>query len=322
MFLRSGTPGSSVRTYGRNYLFDDISDQFDGSTDTFTLKSSGSDTTGYEDDNAILLINDIIQVPGLNQNFTLAEQSGITSAVFVNDGQTITYDVNSSNLPIGGVIVSVGSSEGFGYQPLVSAGGTATVSAAGTISAITIGSTGSGYRASTETYDVLTSVATTVAAGATVITINDQNSVFKYLEFNAGAASSIGVGTFFSRPAPIISVGTTSVNIGIGSTSSSEIPAGTDVLVRVFNPSVGIVRVGVASSAVGIQTVTHIGVATISAGHLLETVHVTSVGSGYTSSDLPEVIIDDPLSYTNIPLIYQTDGLAEVLNWSWFSGES
>ena len=311
VFLRSGTPGSSVRTYGRNYLFDDIADQFDGSTDTFRLKSEGSDTTGYEDDNAILLINDIVQIPGLINNFTLAEQAGITSAVFINDGQTITHDVNSSNLPIGGVIISVGSSEGFGYQPLAPAGGTATVSTAGTISAITIGSTGSGYRAS-ETYDVLTSVATTVAAGATIITINDQNSVFKYLEFNAGAASSIGVGSFFSRPAPIISVGTTSVNIGIGSTSSSEIPAGTDVLVRVFNPSVGIVRVGVASSAVGIQTVTHIGVATISAGHLLETVHVTSVGSGYTSSDLPEVIIDDPLSYANIPLIYQTDGLAEA----------
>ena len=257
------------------------------------------------------MINDIIQIPGLNQNFTLAEQAGITSAVFVNDGQTITNDVNSSNLPIGGVIVSVGSSEGFGYQPLVSAGGTATVSAAGTISAISIGNTGSGYRASTQ-YDVLTSVATTVAAGATVITINDQNSVFKYLEFNAGAASSIGVGTFFSRPAPIISVGTTSVNIGIGSTASSEIPAGTSVLVRVFNPSTGIVRVGVASSAVGIATVTHIGVATISAGNLLDTVHVTSVGSGYTSSDLPEVVIEDPLPYTNIPLIYQTDGLAEA----------
>ena len=54
--------------------------------------------------------------------------------------QVITYDANSSNLPVGGVIVSVGSSAGFGYQPLVSAGGTATVSTAGTISAVTIGS--------------------------------------------------------------------------------------------------------------------------------------------------------------------------------------
>jgi len=310
VFLRSGTPGSITRTYGTNYLFDDISDQFNGSNDTFALKSSGSDTTGYEDDNAIILINDIIQIPGLNQNFTLAEQAGITSAIFVNDGQTITNDVNSSNLPIGGVIVSVGSSSGFGYQPLVSAGGTATVSVAGTISAITIGSTGSGYRASTQ-YDVLTSVATTVAASSTTITLNNENSVFKFLEFNAGAATSIGVGTFFSRPTTITGFGTTSVTIGISSVSSLDIPAGTSVLVRVFNPSVGIVRVGVASSSVGIQTVTHIGVATISAGHLLETVHITSPGEGYTSINPPEVIIEDPLSYENIPLVYQTDGLAE-----------
>ena len=310
VFIRSGSPGSSTKTYGTNYIFDDFSDQFNGTNDTFALKSSGSNVTGFENDNAVILINDIIQIPGINQNFTLAEQAGITSAAFGNDGQNITYDINSSNLPIGGVIISVGSSEGFGYQPLVSAGGTVTVSTAGTISAISIGNTGSGYRAATS-YDILTSVATTVAASSTIMTLNNQNSVFKYLEYNAGAASSIGVGTFFSRPTPITSIGATSVTIGISSVSASEIPAGTSVLVRVFNPSVGIVRVGVASSAVGINTITHIGVATISAGNLLETVHVTNVGSGYTTSDLPEVIIEDPLSYTNIPLVYQTDGLFE-----------
>ena len=76
VFIRSGTPGSSTKTYGTNYLFDDFSDQFNGTNDTFALKSSGSDVTGFEDDNAVLLINDIIQIPGLNQNFTLAEQAG------------------------------------------------------------------------------------------------------------------------------------------------------------------------------------------------------------------------------------------------------
>jgi hypothetical protein len=39
--------------------------------------------------------------------------------------------LNNASIPRGGVIVSVGSTEGFGYQPLVSAGGTATVSVAG-----------------------------------------------------------------------------------------------------------------------------------------------------------------------------------------------
>ena len=311
VFLKTGTPGATVDTYSNNYVFDDVSDQFTGTDDTFALKVHGVDKTGFENDNAILLLNDLIQTPGLNENFTLAEQAGITSAVFVSDGQVPTYDINTVNLPGGGVIVSVGDSSGSGYQPRVSAGGTATVSAAGTVSSISIGSTGSGVRAA-EVYDIQTSIATTVAAGSTVMTIANENSVFKFLEFNAGAASSIGVGTFFGRPTSFISVGTTSVNIGIGSTSSQEIPAGTSAFVRLFNPTVGVVRVGVASSSVGIRTETHIGVATISAGHLLETVHITNVGSGYTSTLLPEVIIEEPLTYDNIPLIYQTDGLAQA----------
>jgi hypothetical protein len=62
-------------------------------------------------------------------------------------------------LPVGGIIISVGSSQGFGYQPLVSAGGTAIVSGLGTISSISIGNSGSGYRSGAQTVRV--GVATT-----------------------------------------------------------------------------------------------------------------------------------------------------------------
>jgi len=309
VFLRSGTPGGTTETYSKNYVFDDISSNFNGTENIFTLTADGSNTTGIENENSILLINDIFQIPGTARDYTLQEVTGITSAVFGDDGQTITYDVNSSNLPVGGVIVSVGSSAGFGYQPLVSAGGTATVSVAGTISAISIGNTGSGYRASNN-YQVIASVATTVAAASTTITINDENSVFKYLDFLAsGSTCTIGVGTYI-KSTNIISVGATSVNIGIGSTSPYEIAANTTVVINIPDPQLGVVRVGVASSSVGVTTVTHIGVATISNGHLLPTVHITSVGSGYTSTNVPNVVIEDPLSYENIPLVYQTDGLA------------
>ena len=130
VFIKSGTPGGTVDSYANNYVFDDVSEQFNGTNDTFPLKVDGSNTTGYADDNAIVLINDIAQVPGLNNNFTLAQNSGITSAFFISDDQVPTYDINSVNLPVGGVIVSVGSSEGFGYQPRLGAGGTVTVSAA------------------------------------------------------------------------------------------------------------------------------------------------------------------------------------------------
>ena len=309
VFLRSGTPGSTVDAYGKNYIFDNISSNFTGTENTFTLAENSVNTTGIEDDNAIILINDIFQIPGLTQNFTLAEQAGITSAVFVDDGQSISYDVNSSNLPIGGVIISVGSSAGFGYQPRVSAGGTATISVGGTVSTVTIGNTGSGYRGSTN-YQVLTSIATTVGIGSTIMTLVDENSVFKYLDFlSAGSTCTIGVGTYI-KSTNIISVGTTSVNIGIGSTSPYEIFAGTSVAINIQDPQLGIVRVGVARSSVGIVTVTHVGVATISDGHLLPTVHITNGGSGYTSANPPNVIIEEPLSYDNVPLVYQTDGLA------------
>ena len=44
--------------------------------------------------------------------------------------------------------------QGLGFQPLVSAGGTATVSGLGTISAISIGNSGSGYREAIQTVNV------------------------------------------------------------------------------------------------------------------------------------------------------------------------
>ena len=49
------------------------------------------------------------------------------------------------------MIVSVGSTGGLGYQPLVAAGGTAIISAAGTITSISIGNSGSGYRVGVQT---------------------------------------------------------------------------------------------------------------------------------------------------------------------------
>ena len=73
----------------------------------------------------------------------MSENTGITSISFVGSAVSNTSDIRTSTVPVGGVIVSVGSTEGFGYQPLVAAGGTATVSIAGTIESISIGNSGS-----------------------------------------------------------------------------------------------------------------------------------------------------------------------------------
>jgi len=153
-FLRSGTQNTTNETYYKNYIFDDISSKFNATQRDFALKSNRSDVTGISAENAIILVNDIFQSPGLTAGYTLSESAGITTIRFVGTAVSSVYDVNTSNLPTGGIIVSVGSKEGFGYQPLVSAGGTAIISGLGTISSISIGNSGSGYRAGVQTVRV------------------------------------------------------------------------------------------------------------------------------------------------------------------------
>ena len=147
-FIRSGELGGVNETYAKNYIFDDISSEFNSINKNFTLKSNGSNVTGIKDDNAIILINDVFQDPGATNNYVFDEPGsvGVTTLSFVGTAVSVTNDVGISSFPKGGIILSVGSTNGLGYQPLVAAGGTAVVSAAGTISSISIGNTGSGYR--------------------------------------------------------------------------------------------------------------------------------------------------------------------------------
>ena len=308
-FLRSGIENTSNETYYKNYVFNDISEGFDGTNREFTLKSNGSNITGISDENAVILINDVFQAPGLINDYVLGESSGITSISFTGTASSISSDVNTANLPVGGVIVSVGSTEGFGYQPLVSAGGTAIISVAGTVQSISVGNTGSGYRASSS-YEILTSIASSVGIGSTSIYLENQNSIFEILNLlNTGSNSTIGVGTFITAPSDIISVGSTFVNVGVGSTSQFVIPIGTKVKVKINNPQIGIVNVGVSTSDIGITTsFNHVGFATIltGTGNISTSISITSAGFGYTISNPPTVIFENPLSYSNIPLEYSS----------------
>ena len=157
-FLRSQQTGSSDDAYHTNYIFDSISDQFDATTKTFTLKSEDENVVGFSTNNAVVLVNGIFQGPtgqlSVDQDYSLNEGSGISSITFAGAATSIAYDPNNASIPVGGIIVSVGSTAGLGYQPLVSAGGTAVVSTAGTITSIAIGRTGSGYRQGSQTVNV------------------------------------------------------------------------------------------------------------------------------------------------------------------------
>ena len=228
IFTKRGVTGSSNETYFNNRVFDDVSGQFTGIRSEFTLTSEGANVSGITS-NTILLINNIFQAPqgvqadqiGEYQNF---ESAGVTTAQFTSGLGTPTgYDVNKGAYPIGGMIVSVGSDSGFGYQPLVGAGGTAVVSTAGTITSVSIGNSGSGYR---------TGVVTAYTVG-----VQTYNGVVPVLE--------------------------------------------------------------------------HIGTAIVSNGNIVS-VHITNPGSGYTSTNAPVVVIDEPLSYTGIPLQYSSGSTAGV----------
>ena len=220
-FMKNAPVNSLRETYSNNYVFDDISYQFNGISTSFTLEYDGSSTVGYSTDNGIILINNIFQVPEGAQagdgTYNMEESVGVTTVNFTGLGVSTGYDPNNSDIPIGGLIVSVGSNGGFGYQPLVAAGGTVTVSAAGTISNVSIANSGSGYR--------------------------------------------VGIQT--------------------------------------------IVNVGVQTD--GEPSLQFIGTAAISGGHIVS-VAITNPGTGYTSTNPPELVFDDPLSYSNIPVQYSSSG--------------
>jgi hypothetical protein len=136
-FLRSN--------YDTNMVFDDISDSFTGIGKTYTMTVEGINTTGISIGNGILFINGVFQTPttsnnsGNNYEFENDSVAGISSVVFTGitstDGSYIKseFDVNQNQLPRGGLIVSLGSTTGLGYAPLVGAKVRAVLDGSGSI---------------------------------------------------------------------------------------------------------------------------------------------------------------------------------------------
>ena len=146
--------------YTTNTVFDNISRDFTGIGATYTLTVGGANTTGIETGSGVLFLNDIFQTPTTTNNagniYDFVEgATGITSVTFtgITDGSNnliiSNEDVNKNQLPRGGVIVSLGSTNGLGFAPLVGAAVTAVKNQNGVITAVGIGTAdthGSGYR--------------------------------------------------------------------------------------------------------------------------------------------------------------------------------
>ena len=139
-FLRSN--------YDTNMVFDDISNQFTGIGQTFTMKVGGADTTGIDIGNGILFLNGVFQTPtttnnlGNNYKFENSSALGISSVVFSGitseNGSYIQsdFDINQNQLPRGGLIVSLGSTPGLGYAPLYGAKVKADLATVGNVTGI------------------------------------------------------------------------------------------------------------------------------------------------------------------------------------------
>jgi len=240
--------------YNSNQVYDDISTKFTGIGQTYTLTTQGINTAGLTNigGNGIVVINGIFQTPttqnNTNNNYLILENtnSGISSVVFSgitsSNGSVVIsdYDINKNQLPRGGIIVSLGSTPGLGFAPLVGASATATVSA-GSIISVGIGTTGnygSGYRnpvsiAVTDSNHTGTAATITAIVGAggtlsfTVVgggtgyvnpTINISSPSYENLPVTGvsrpgiGSTTSTGVGLLIN-----VEVGASST-VGVGST--------------------------------------------------------------------------------------------------------
>ena len=260
-FMRSGVTGTSDEPYAKNFIFDDISSGFTGYSTEFTLKSNGANVTGISSDNAIILINQIAQGPSrytdpinVISNYTLSENSGITSIQFTGSASSVTSDPNTASVPVGGIIISVGSTQGLGYQPLVAAGATAIVSGLGTISSVAIGNSGSGYRSG---------IQTTVNVGVKTLSTGIPN-----IEFIGTAAVSNG---------NIVSVAITNPGAGYTSTNPPEV---------VFDAPLSYTDIPlVYSNNAGVGTEATVDIVVGAAGSVIDFV-LNNQGSGYGQEEI------------------------------------
>jgi hypothetical protein len=156
--------------------------------------------------NPIILINNIPQVA--EKDFKI-DTPGNNTIKFI------------SGVPNAGRIVRVAITTGFGYQPLVGASATVSVSSAGTISSISLTGAGSGYR----TAPVI-SIASTVGSGATITaTIGTGGTVTSLSIVNAGTGYTTNILPQINIPIPpnYSDLSTTYAGISTGSGEGAKV---------------------------------------------------------------------------------------------------
>ena len=328
-FIRSAIPGGTVEAYDTNYIFDDISDQFNGITSSFTLKSENQNITGFAENNGIVLINSIFQEPTEPQltprQYDLTELSGETDIQFYGNPIQQPNDIRTSDYPAGGTLSFVGSTNSYGYAPLVGAAATATVDSNGTITSINITNPGSGYRPGIQT-NVFVGVTTDWPSQREVeiigtAQISSGNHIFVSGVTNAITASAGGpftavTGTTFNPNTGelVLEIGahtlTTSDTVtiadgGVSFTCDRDAHSTVTAYPRPTDPASGTALAVTNPTATTITV--NVGTEPYAHGGNISGVAITNPGIGYTTPLY--VVIDEPLPYYDVPLVYSSDSV-------------
>ena len=253
-FVRSKFTGRVFlrNDYSSNIIYDDISDQFTGLKTDFTLRVGGANTVGIgtSGGNGLLFINSIFQTPSTDNNpannFKIIEDTSAGVSTVIFSGVTSTngslvqsvFDINQNQLPRGGVIISLGSTPGLGYAPLVGAKVKPVMNASGTITNVVgIATTGSALSISTAVYGEKTGI-------LTITTTTPHDLTFGYksvdevrlvgLEFTCSSSYAGLTTTIFpetdNNTYPIVGVADTnifSVDVGISTIAHVYVGQGT-----------------------------------------------------------------------------------------------
>ena len=300
--------------YDDNFIVDDLSDTFTGSASQFTLQSEGTNLpVGISSYFGMVLINNIFQRPWY-ADLGNASDNDYT----VGTGVTITFTGSTAteDLPRGGIINEFSVGIGSGYQIPTKALATPVVSAAGTIASVAINTAGQGYIASPRvsigvTYAHYVHQFESAADNAVNVTGGAQLTP-TFAEYDSATGNlTLVIPSHGLTDSNTITLDNNSIvfrcsrdafatphpyprSTDPASTSNGELNTG---VLPIINYSTDAITVFVGNGAGTGASFS----ATVSAG-TVTAITVTNPGSGYTTSDMPILTIDEPAPYNNIPL--------------------
>jgi len=306
--------------YSGNTVYDDISLGFNGIGRTFSVYKEGENTLGLEAGSNLVFINDIFQTPdtvnntGNNYSFASDNVTGISSVTFTGitrEGSDVVIiseeDVNQNQIPRGGVVISVASTGGLGYAPLVGAKVKPTIGAGNSISGLLGVSTFSStsLNISTSRYDNVTGILEITTSSAHNLSGSGKQVYLLGLEFScsSGAGTTTifpdGTNDFIFPVTGITSATTFDVNVGTSTIPHTYETGGTvrEYFTNLtfgsgYRGNVGVAITDISGNGSGANIT-----ATVGAGGTLA-FNIVDGGSGYTN---PLVTVDSP-SYQNLPV--------------------